>query len=65
VLGGPEKREDARRAFERARGYFQKDVGKDLTLRYTPHLEFELDDTADKAKEVEQVIKIIHEKNEG
>lgn len=60
VLGDGEKKRATGEALEHARGFLQRDVGNTLKLRYTPHLQFHLDESADHSLEVENIIKKIH-----
>lgn len=59
VLGDQEKKRATHEALEHARGFLQRDVGNTLKLRYTPHLQFYLDDSADNSLEVEGILKKI------
>lgn len=59
VLGDKTKRQESVTALERARGFLQRDVAQALNLRYTPHLQFHLDESSDHVMEIEGLIKKI------
>jgi ribosome-binding factor A len=59
VLGDQEKKEESLDVLKRAAGFLQREVGHFLEMRYTPRLQFELDDMVDKSFEIEEVIKKI------
>ncbi|HOE69094.1 MAG TPA: 30S ribosome-binding factor RbfA [Candidatus Omnitrophota bacterium] len=59
VMGDAAKRKDSLDVLRRAAGFLQREVGKTLTMRYTPHLQFELDDMVDKSFEIEALIRKI------
>ena len=61
VMGDQKKREDSLEVLRRASGFLQKEVGHTLNLRYTPRLQFELDDMVDKSFEIDQVIRKLDE----
>lgn len=57
VLGDKKKKGDSLEVLKRAAGFLQKEIGHILKMRYTPRLQFELDDMVDKSFEIEEVIK--------
>ena len=57
VMGDKKKKEDSLTVLKHAAGFLQKEVSHILNLRYTPRLQFELDDMIDKSFEIEEVIK--------
>ena len=61
VLGDQKKKNDSLAVLRRAAGFLQKEVHHILNLRYTPHLQFELDDMVDKSFEIEEVIRKIED----
>ena len=56
VIGDQKKREETHEALSHARGFLQKDLADVLNLRYTPHLEFHLDDSLDQAMEISGIL---------
>ena len=48
IFGKPGDRSKTLHALEDARGYIQKELGKNLETRYTPRLSFILDESQDK-----------------
>ena len=63
VMGDKKKKEDSLEVLKHAAGFLQKEVGHVLQMRYTPHLQFELDDMIDKSFEIEAVIRKLDEKS--
>ena len=53
------------KVLERAAGFLQHEVGVAIKMRYTPKLQFELDDSLDKDFEIGQVIRKIEEKDKA
>ena len=52
-------------ALESARGYIQREVGKNLETRSTPQLRFILDDTQDKVSKIESLLEEVTLEDEG
>lgn len=65
VMGDKKKKEETIKVLERAAGFLQHEVGLAIKMRYTPKLQFELDDSLDKDFEIGQVIRKIEEKDKG
>ncbi len=63
VMGDKKKKEETLQVLDRAKGFLQHEVGLALQMRYTPKLQFELDDSLDKDFEIGQVIRKIEEKD--
>ena len=63
IMGDKKKKEDSLKVLQRAAGFLQHEVGLTLKMRYTPKLQFELDDSLDKDFEISQVIRKIEEKD--
>ena len=42
---------------EHARGFFQREIGESLKLRFTPRIQFELDRSIDRSLEIDQILK--------
>jgi len=56
VLGDDAVKIRTLRALDQASGFIQKELGKNLSTKNTPHLTFVLDDTHDKQSRVEKLI---------
>ena len=61
VLGEQEKREDAVRALEHARGYLRRELAGRLSLRVTPELHFSLDRGAEHSQRISELLDRLHE----
>ncbi len=57
VLGSPEEKAKTAEVLDHSKGFLQRDIAKTLKLRYTPHLQFYLDESADHVSEVEGILK--------
>jgi ribosome-binding factor A len=57
VLGTKADRSKAEHALEDARGFLQREVGRNLKTRNTPTLRFIFDETQDKAARIEALIR--------
>ncbi len=60
VLGDAEKRKRTQEALTHAKGFLQKDLAQVLNLRYTPQLEFTLDQSVDHSLEIEGILRELH-----
>jgi len=65
VLGDEEARSACLDGLRSAHGILQREVGRQLRMKRTPTLEFELDDTALRAARLEALIKETVEGSEG
>jgi len=61
VLGTDAEREETAKGLEQARGFLQRDIARNLNLRLTPLLSFELDVTLEEGMKIDGIIKKIHE----
>ena len=50
-------RKETQEALTHARGFLQRDLAEVLNLRYTPHLDFVLDDSIEQAIEMNDILK--------
>lgn len=57
VLGGPEARETARKALDKASGFVRAAVGEALRLKYSPEIKFEFDRNLEYAQHMNDVFK--------
>ena len=53
------------RGLKSAGGYLRRELGRALSLRYTPELVFERDDSIDKGAHILEVLKDIERREEG
>lgn len=65
VLGDEKAVRLAGKGLTRAKGFMRSHLAKTLNLRYTPALQFFYDETAEKADEVERLLRDIAEENEA
>jgi ribosome-binding factor A len=56
ILGTPAEREASLEGLRSAHGYLQRRVAGELRLKNTPELDFVLDDTADRAFRLEELL---------
>ena len=56
LLGSAADRSKTLRALERARGFIQRKIGRNLKTRNTPHLRFIFDDSREKVARIEALI---------
>jgi len=57
VLGDDEQKRESGKGIRRAAKYIRGMIAERLDLRYTPTLRFELDETAEKAQRIEQLLR--------
>jgi len=63
VFGSAADRSKAEHMLESARGFIQREVGKNLETRNTPVLRFVLDDSHDKVARIEKLIQKVSQEN--
>jgi len=56
VLGTPDEREASLAGLRSAHGYLQRRIAGELHLKHTPELDFILDETADRAFRLEELL---------
>lgn len=61
VLAQPDAREDSIQALNNAAGFVRRALFKNLRLRNSPAVTFQLDDSLDHGERIERVLKTIHE----
>lgn len=64
VFGGPEARKTTMAQLEGDRPRMRKEVGSHLRMKFTPALQFFLDDTLDNVDRINTIIKKIHDGTE-
>lgn len=61
ILGEGQQRQEALEAVRRAGGFLRGELGRRVRLRYTPQLQFELDETLEAAAHIDQILDEIAE----
>ena len=61
VMGTPAEREESLKGLESAKGYIRKELGRRVSLRYTPEIVFQFDPSIEYAIHIEEVIQHLHE----
>jgi ribosome-binding factor A len=56
VLGNPGERRRSLEALERAHGYLQRRVAREVRMKNTPTLEFAYDDSADRGQRIAELL---------
>ena len=62
VLGSDKDVKSSTAGLRSAKGYIRREIGRRLSLRYTPEITFKYDDTLDYAWHLESVLKTVAEK---
>jgi ribosome-binding factor A len=57
VLGDAARRDESLAGLRSAHGFLQQRIARELSLKRTPTLEFDYDDTTDRAMRVEQLLR--------
>lgn len=57
VLGDEQAREESLKALASSHGYLQGRVASELRLKHTPQLDFQYDDTIDRAQRITKLLK--------
>ena len=63
VFGSAGDRSKAEHMLQGARGFIQREVGRNLETRNTPILRFVLDDSQDKVARIEEIIQKVSQEN--
>ncbi len=61
ILAQPAAREVSIQALNNAAGFVRRALFRNLNLRYSPDVTFQLDDSLDHGERIERVLKTIHE----
>jgi len=56
VIGSPEQKRRALDTLERQHGHIQHELARRIVLKYTPRLKFVLDETEDRASQIEHLL---------
>lgn len=65
VMGTSEEREASLKGLESAKGFIRRELGKRVTLRYTPELFFQFDPSIEYAIHIEEVLRELRPKAAG
>jgi ribosome-binding factor A len=65
ILSAPDERDDIFRALQRATRFIRGELGRQLKLKYTPAIQFVLDDSWDKQERILNLLDSIHHEQEG
>ncbi|OGP55084.1 MAG: ribosome-binding factor A [Deltaproteobacteria bacterium RBG_13_52_11b] len=68
VMGDTDERDRSLEGLNSARGYIRKELGRRMSLRYTPDILFQFDPSIEYAIHIDEVIHHLHEerkKNDG
>lgn len=61
VLGDVAARDASLRALNSASGFFRRSIFRNLRLRYSPAIDFRLDESLDRGERIDEVLRKIHE----
>ena len=66
VMGTAEEQETSMKALQKAAPHLRAELGRQVRLKYSPELRFELDHGPEEAQRLEEILRTIHkeEKNE-
>lgn len=65
VLGKEKEKAEARMGLEHARGFLQHEIAEALKLRFTPKLDFHLDESLEESFRIDQILQDWHHEDEG
>lgn len=65
IYGSPEKKEETLQTLIRAAGFIRGEIGKRVRLRYTPEINFFLDNSIEYGAHIDSVIKSLKEEESG
>jgi ribosome-binding factor A len=61
VLGGADQKSDTMAGLERAKAHLRTVLGRQVRMKYTPELTFELDQQAEEAEHLEEIFRRLHD----
>lgn len=61
ALGGDHKKQEVKKALDRAGGRIRKEIGHRIKLRVVPEIVFSYDDSAEHANHIEKLLRQIHQ----
>lgn len=59
VLGDEENRKETQAALDSARGFIRSRIGRNLHLRFTPEISFQIDTTIEKGARIEDLLRSV------
>ncbi len=62
LFGSEEEKEESMAALQRAKGFIRTQLGKFLTVRHIPEIEFAVDESIEYGNKIEKLLQSIHEK---
>lgn len=65
VVGTSEEKEASLKGLESAKGFIRRELGRRVTLRYTPELSFQFDPSIEYAIHIEEVLRDLRPKGAG
>jgi len=65
VTGNLEERERSKKGLESAKGYIRKELGRRISLRYTPEIMFLFDPSIEYAIHIEEILRNIRSEGEN
>ncbi len=60
IIGDDKQKQDTLEGLQSARGFIRSWLGKNLFLKYIPELDFQLDQTAERAQTISRLLNEIH-----
>jgi len=64
VLGSDKKEQETLAGLEKAKGFIRSEIGKNIRLRKTPEIMFEIDTTIETGNRIERLIHDLHQSEE-
>lgn len=61
IMGSPEERKETFRALTAASHFIRRELGKRMTTRHTPELDFRLDDSLERGAHLADLMRQIHQ----
>lgn len=62
LFGSPDEKRESLAALHRAKGFIRSQLGKHLTVRYVPEIDFAVDESIEYGSRIDSVLKDLHEK---
>ena len=63
LIGADEKKKNTHVALSKAKGYIRTEVGKRLSIRYSPQIEFKEDESLEYGMKIESILHDIEKKD--
>lgn len=60
IIGDDKQKQETLKGLQSARGFIRSWLGKNLFLKYIPELDFQLDQTAERAQNISRLLNEIH-----